>query len=217
MGRKKLEIKRIEDKCNRQVTFSKRRTGLLKKAKQLSILCDARVGVIIRSNRGKLYEFSHAPSSLDAILQKYHDVTSDDAKEATGVYEPKNSKYSRGNQANGDLLPRVQRYLAELDLDQFSVADLVQLEKELGTALVQTIAAKISANTRLMMEPIRTLQEKANLLKEENDVLAQQIAAMVKQNIAKKEKSEEVGSELCNLSDTETHHAPPGETLMLLG
>ena len=48
------------------------------------------------------------------------------------------------------LLPKshLSRYLAELDLDQFSVADLVQLEKELGTALVQTIAAKISANVR---------------------------------------------------------------------
>lgn len=59
MGRKKLEIKRIKDKCNRQVTFSKRRNGLLKKAKQLSILCDVRIAAIIFSNSDKLYQFSH--------------------------------------------------------------------------------------------------------------------------------------------------------------
>ncbi|OIS96004.1 mads-box transcription factor 1 [Nicotiana attenuata] len=57
MGRKKVEIKRIGDKNSRQVTFSKRRKGLLKKAKELSILCDADVAVVVFSNRGRLYDF----------------------------------------------------------------------------------------------------------------------------------------------------------------
>ncbi|TYI03898.1 hypothetical protein ES332_A11G374800v1 [Gossypium tomentosum] len=47
MGRGKIEIKKIENLNSRQVTFSKRRNGLLKKAKELSITCDAEVGVII--------------------------------------------------------------------------------------------------------------------------------------------------------------------------
>ncbi|CAI9782804.1 unnamed protein product [Fraxinus pennsylvanica] len=58
MGRGKVEIKKIENTSNRQVTFSKRRGGLLKKAKELSILCDAEVGVIVFSGTGKLYEFA---------------------------------------------------------------------------------------------------------------------------------------------------------------
>ncbi|KAL0002605.1 hypothetical protein SO802_016386 [Lithocarpus litseifolius] len=41
MGRGRVELKRIENKINRQVTFSKRRNGLLKKAHELSVLCDA--------------------------------------------------------------------------------------------------------------------------------------------------------------------------------
>ncbi|GFP88397.1 agamous-like mads-box protein agl11 [Phtheirospermum japonicum] len=57
MGRRKLEIKRIEDKSARQVTFSKRRNGLLKKAKELSVLCDLDVAVIIFSCRGKLFHY----------------------------------------------------------------------------------------------------------------------------------------------------------------
>lgn len=58
MGRGKIAIKRIDNSTSRQVTFSKRRNGLLKKAKELAILCDAEVGVIIFSSTGRLYEFS---------------------------------------------------------------------------------------------------------------------------------------------------------------
>nr|GEZ07403.1 K-box region and MADS-box transcription factor family protein [Tanacetum cinerariifolium] len=56
MGRKKVEMKRIEDKHSRQVTFSKRRTGLFKKARHLSALCDVDVAVIVFSSHGKVYE-----------------------------------------------------------------------------------------------------------------------------------------------------------------
>uniref|UniRef100_A0A7N2N6M7 MADS-box domain-containing protein n=1 Tax=Quercus lobata TaxID=97700 RepID=A0A7N2N6M7_QUELO len=58
MGRGKIVIRRIDNSTSRQVTFSKRRNGLLKKAKELAILCDAEVGVMIFSSTGKLYEFS---------------------------------------------------------------------------------------------------------------------------------------------------------------
>ncbi|KAK4354679.1 hypothetical protein RND71_026873 [Anisodus tanguticus] len=58
MGRKKVEIKRIQEKSCRQVAFCKRRKGLLKKAKEVSILCDVDVAAVIFSNSGRLYQFS---------------------------------------------------------------------------------------------------------------------------------------------------------------
>ncbi|MBA0689675.1 hypothetical protein Golax_006415 [Gossypium laxum] len=58
MVRRRTQMKRIENAASRQVTFSKRRNGLLKKAFELSVLCDAEVALIIFSPRGKLYEFS---------------------------------------------------------------------------------------------------------------------------------------------------------------
>ena len=58
MVRGKTEMRRIENAASRQVTFSKRRNGLLKKAYELSVLCDAEVALIIFSSRGKLYQFS---------------------------------------------------------------------------------------------------------------------------------------------------------------
>ncbi|EYU26983.1 hypothetical protein MIMGU_mgv11b022356mg [Erythranthe guttata] len=62
MGRKKLEIKRIEDNSARMICFSKRRNGLVKKAKELSALCDVDVAAIFFSKRGKLYEYCNANS-----------------------------------------------------------------------------------------------------------------------------------------------------------
>lgn len=58
MGRGRVVLKRIENKINRQVTFSKRRVGLLKKANEISVLCDAEVALIIFSNKGKLYDYA---------------------------------------------------------------------------------------------------------------------------------------------------------------
>ncbi|KAJ0094229.1 hypothetical protein Patl1_16965 [Pistacia atlantica] len=75
MGRKKVQLRRIENKSSRQVTFSKRRSGLIKKARELSVLCDVDVALVIFSSRGKLYEFCstdrcapilHLPISLFA-------------------------------------------------------------------------------------------------------------------------------------------------------
>ncbi|KAI3472208.1 hypothetical protein Pfo_029696 [Paulownia fortunei] len=67
MGRGKIEIKKIENVNSRQVTFSKRRGGLMKKAKELAVLCDAQVAVIIFSGTGKLYEFANEIEKLKLI------------------------------------------------------------------------------------------------------------------------------------------------------
>uniref|UniRef100_J3LJF0 MADS-box domain-containing protein n=1 Tax=Oryza brachyantha TaxID=4533 RepID=J3LJF0_ORYBR len=65
MVRGKTQMKRIENPTSRQVTFSKRRNGLLKKAFELSVLCDAEVALIVFSPRGKLYEFASASCRLN--------------------------------------------------------------------------------------------------------------------------------------------------------
>ncbi|RDX67535.1 Agamous-like MADS-box protein AGL8, partial [Mucuna pruriens] len=58
MGRGRVQLKRIENKTSQQVTFSKRRTGLLKKAHEISVLCDAQIALIMFSTKGKLFEYS---------------------------------------------------------------------------------------------------------------------------------------------------------------
>lgn len=53
MGRVKLKIKKLESSGNRQVTYSKRRNGILKKAKELSILCDVDITLLMFSPTGR--------------------------------------------------------------------------------------------------------------------------------------------------------------------
>jgi hypothetical protein len=75
MVRGKTQMRRIENATSRQVTFSKRRNGLLKKAFELSVLCDAEVAIIIFSPRGKLYEF--ASFSMQETIERYRRHTKD--------------------------------------------------------------------------------------------------------------------------------------------
>ncbi|KAL6123292.1 hypothetical protein ACLB2K_075814 [Fragaria x ananassa] len=74
MGRGKVVMKRIENKINRQVTFSKRRLGLFKKAQELSVLCDAQVALIVFSSRGKLFDFASTNEYIYFVFFKHDDV-----------------------------------------------------------------------------------------------------------------------------------------------
>ncbi|XLT30308.1 hypothetical protein HN873_061600 [Arachis hypogaea] len=70
MGRVKLPIKKIENITNRQITFSKRRNSLIKKAYELSVLCDVDVALITFSPSGRPALFSSS-TSFDEILERY--------------------------------------------------------------------------------------------------------------------------------------------------
>ncbi|PIA15186.1 SRF-like protein, partial [Coemansia reversa NRRL 1564] len=71
MGRKKIKIQTIKDERNRQVTFLKRKSGLLKKAYELSVLCDCEIAVVIFSSQNKLVQY--ASTNMDKVLMRYTD------------------------------------------------------------------------------------------------------------------------------------------------
>ncbi|OZJ03104.1 hypothetical protein BZG36_03368 [Bifiguratus adelaidae] len=71
MGRKKIKIQTIQDDRNRQVTFLKRKFGLMKKAYELSVLCDCEIALIIFNSNNKLVQY--ASGDIDKILLKYAD------------------------------------------------------------------------------------------------------------------------------------------------
>ncbi|XP_059287271.1 agamous-like MADS-box protein AGL70 [Lycium ferocissimum] len=170
MGRKKVEIKRIQEKSCRQVAFCKRRKGLLKKAKDLSIMCDVDVAVVIISNSGRLYEFSSS-NSLTGILQQYESHVEADKEISAEIQVTEHSKYARFV-TTGELLQTTERQLEENDAEGLTVTDLVHLENELQTALIQTR----SRQTHLMLESIKGLHEEEKLLQEENKLLEDNLA-----------------------------------------
>nr|ACQ44228.1 perpetual flowering 1 [Arabis alpina]AFX67063.1 perpetual flowering 1 [Arabis alpina] len=164
MGRKKLEIKRIENKSSRQVTFSKRRNGLIEKARQLSVLCDASVALLVVSSSGKLYSFSSG-DNLVKILDRYGKRHADDLK----ALDLQSKALNYGS--HHELLEIVESKLVAPNVNNVSFDTLVQLEKHLETALAVVRAKK----TELMLKLLESLKEKEKLLKEENQVLASQM------------------------------------------
>jgi len=195
MGRRKVEIKRIENKSSLQVTFSKRRNGLIEKARQLSVLCDSSVAVLVVSASGKLYD-SSSGDSMTKIIERYEVRHADELKtlelaEQTRNYLP-----------HKELLELVQSNLEEPNVGNASVDSLISVEDQLETALSVTRARK----TELMMECVKTLQEKEKLLIEENQVLASQMG---------KKTALVIGDERATSQENSSRTNPP-ETLSLL-
>ncbi|KAK9202423.1 hypothetical protein WN944_017633 [Citrus x changshan-huyou] len=165
MGRGRVELKRIENKINRQVTFSKRRNGLLKKAYELSVLCDAEVALIIFSSRGKLYEFGSA--GINKTLERYQRC----------CFNPQDNSIERETQswyqeatklkAKYESLQRTQRHLLGEDLGPLSVKELQNLEKQLEGALALARQRK----TQIMIEQVEDLRKKERQLGDINKQL----------------------------------------------
>ena len=82
MGRNKIPIQKIPNERNRQATFTKRKAGLIKKAMELSILCDCEVALIIINGGKKLYPY--VSGDMEKVLHKYEELA-DTANVLTNV------------------------------------------------------------------------------------------------------------------------------------
>jgi hypothetical protein len=78
MGRHKIEIKKITNPRGRHVTFNKRKNGLIKKAMELSLLCDCQIALVIFEKRSektnpseRLSLVQYATKDMDDILLRY--------------------------------------------------------------------------------------------------------------------------------------------------
>ncbi|XP_057961248.1 agamous-like MADS-box protein MADS2 isoform X2 [Malania oleifera] len=174
MGRGRVELKRIENKINRQVTFAKRRNGLLKKAYELSVLCDAEVALIIFSNRGKLYEFCSSSNMLKTLerYQRCSYGTVDDGKAAKEL-ESSFREYLK-LKAKFESLQRSQRNLLGEELGPLTTKELEQLERQLEGSLKQIRSTK----TQFMLDQLSDLQSKEQSLIEINRSLKRKLEEM---------------------------------------
>uniref|UniRef100_H3C558 MADS-box domain-containing protein n=1 Tax=Tetraodon nigroviridis TaxID=99883 RepID=H3C558_TETNG len=95
MGRKKIQITRIIDERNRQVTFMKRKFGLMKKAYELSVLCDCEIALIIFNGSNKLFQY--ASTDMDKVLLKYTEYNEPhESRTNSDILEALNKKEPRG-------------------------------------------------------------------------------------------------------------------------
>ncbi|XP_073002439.1 MADS-box transcription factor 29-like isoform X1 [Typha latifolia] len=170
MGRGKIEIKRIENKTSRQVTFSKRRGGLLKKANELAVLCDAQVGVVIFSSTGKIFEYCSPPLSMRHLIDRYQRITNTRFEEIDAQQQIF-CEMTRMKAENDKLQASMRQFTGE-DLTSLTLNDLNQLEQQLEFSVNKVRARK----HQLLNQQLDNLRRKEHILEDQNSYLCRIIS-----------------------------------------
>ncbi|KAI5066136.1 hypothetical protein GOP47_0018760 [Adiantum capillus-veneris] len=179
MGRSKIEMKRIDNRTRRQVTFCKRRMGLVKKARELSVLCDANVGLIVFSSSGRLFQYAEG-RSMPEIIRSYCNVDAceDLAARPTCVEAKDTTDFEAKLMHLKQECQRLKREEGKRSgaaeaLEVLSMEELVCLERE-GESILRSI--------RERQERLRTAEKEESLKKEEllreNEKLRKEVEAL---------------------------------------
>ncbi|KAB2036582.1 hypothetical protein ERO13_D03G011100v2 [Gossypium hirsutum] len=165
MGRGKIEIKKIENATNRQVTYSKRRNGLFKKAQELTVLCDAKVSLIMFSSTGKFHEFLSPNISTKGFFDLYQKTTGIDLWNSH--YERMEENYRSLKEINKKLRREIRQRMGG-DLNELNIKELQALEAKMDSSLLAIRERKyhvIKTQTDKHKKKVRNLEERhANLV-----------------------------------------------------
>ncbi|KAK8371010.1 hypothetical protein V6Z11_A01G213900 [Gossypium hirsutum] len=155
MGRGKIEIKRIENSSNRQVTYSKRRNGIMKKAKEITILCDAKVSLIIFGSSGKMHEYCSPSTNLVDILDQYQKTSGKKLWDAK--HENLSNEIDRIKKENDNMQIEL-RHLKGEDITSLPYKELMAIEDALENGLTyMDVLDKTWKNTKFLEEDYKQL------------------------------------------------------------
>ncbi|XP_075673704.1 MADS-box protein JOINTLESS-like isoform X3 [Castanea sativa] len=156
MTRKKIQIKKIDNTTARQVTFSKRRRGLFKKAYELSTLCDAEIALMVFSATGKLFDY--ASSSMQQVTER-HNLRPENLRKmdqlSLELQLEKGTSYSMLSKEMEDKAHELRRIKGE-GLHGMDIEELQKLEKVLEIGLSRFTETK----GERFLEEITALQQK---------------------------------------------------------
>ncbi|TKY68013.1 Agamous MADS-box protein AGL12 [Spatholobus suberectus] len=171
MARGKVQLKRIENTVHRQVTFCKRRAGLLKKAKELSVLCDAEIGLVIFSAHGKLYELA-TNGTMQGLIERYMKFTQGAQPEAAPEAHPLDAKEETNVlKQHIQTLQKGIRYLVGGGNKTMTMDELQVLEKNLEIWIYHIRSMKMN----IMLQEIQALKDKEGTLEAANKYLHEKI------------------------------------------
>lgn len=173
MARGKVQMKRIENSVHRQVTFCKRRAGLLKKAKELSVLCDAEIGVVIFSAHGKLYELA-TKGTMQGLIERYMKSSRGTQPEPAAIEtQPDMDVKEEINMLKQEIetLQKGLRYMFGGRAAEMTLDELIELEKHLEIWIYQIRSTKMD----IMFKEIQQLRNKEGILKAANQYLQDKV------------------------------------------
>ncbi|EOY17404.1 Agamous-like MADS-box protein A [Theobroma cacao] len=157
MARGRVQMKRIENPVHRQVTFCKRRAGLLKKARELSVLCDAEIGVVIFSAHGKLYELA-TKGTMQGLIERYTNYNGGTPPDEA-IAEPIEAKKEIDMlKQEIEILQKGLRYMFGGGSEIMTLDELVVLEKHLEIWIYHIRSAKMD----ILFQEIQMLRNKNN-------------------------------------------------------
>ncbi|XP_048565973.1 MADS-box transcription factor 23-like [Triticum urartu] len=179
MVRGKAVIERIENTTSRQVTFSKRKSGLFKKARELGVLCDAQVAVLLFSNTGRLYDYSNSNSGMKSIIERYQHVK--EGQQFMSASAEAKFWQAEGVRLRQQLhnLQENHRQLLGQHLSGLGLEDLRGLENQLETSIHNIRLTK----DQLMIDETEELKKKASLVHQENIELHKKLNIIRQENI----------------------------------
>nr|ADX86812.1 MADS domain transcription factor [Camellia japonica] len=157
MGRGKIEIKRIENSSNRQVTYSKRRNGIMKKAKEITVLCDAQVSLVIFASSGKMHEYCSPSTTLVDILDKYHKQSGERLWDAK--HENLSNELDRIKKENDSM---------QIELRHLKGEDITSLHHKELMAIEEALENGLGSVREKQMEYIDMMEKNKKTLEEEN-------------------------------------------------
>ncbi|KAM3742443.1 hypothetical protein ACB098_07G070600 [Castanea mollissima] len=167
MTRKKIQIKKIDNTTARQVTFSKRRRGLFKKAYELSTLCDAEIALMVFSATGKLFDY--ASSSMQQVIER-HSLHPENLRKmdqlSLELQLEKGTSYSMLSKEIEDKTHELRRIKGE-ELHGMDIEELQKLEKVLEIGLSRVTETKGAQ----LMEENQRLKQMENLFSTQTHVL----------------------------------------------
>ncbi|EXC35487.1 Floral homeotic protein DEFICIENS [Morus notabilis] len=159
-GRGSIQQKLIENQTNRQVTYSKRRKGIHKKAEELAVLCDAKVSLIMIShNHTRMDEYASRDTTTKEMIDLYQSTKGIDLWEAH--YEKMKQKLQEHKEKNYNLRREIRQRMG-YDLSGLSYQELCQLEHSMSSA-VETIRLKkehkITTQTNTTKKRVKSLKD----------------------------------------------------------
>ncbi|XP_061967049.1 agamous-like MADS-box protein AP3 isoform X1 [Populus nigra] len=171
MARGKIQIKKIENSTNRQVTYSKRRNGLFKKAHELTVLCDAEVSLVMVSCTDKVHDYTSPSTTTKRIFDQYQQTKGIDLW--SSHYKIMKENLEKLKEVNMKIRREMRQRMGQC-LNDLSFQDLQSLESDMESAwrVIHDRADRVLTNQ------IETSKKKARNVEQINRKLQVELVSM---------------------------------------